>query len=295
MTVRIALFLLIGLGLAGIAVTGFIGLRSQTVSHSQVVSAPAAVTPPVMVLAAVRLIHGGTLLLPDDVTSKPVPPNQVPAGAWIDSLDTRAATQGSMVRHEIEVNQPILHDDIIRPGEHGFLSAVLKPGARAATIAVDAVSGTAGLIWPGDHVDVILTQKLEDASTPLGRRVVGETVLQDVRIIAVDQHMTEGVAPVSNMAAINQAARTVTVEVMATDAEKLSVAQTLGRLELVVRSASDVAPTENAATQAPAAPTADKLVWSSDVSGALRDPASSPNQTVHLFTGPQAAPQEFHY
>ena len=147
-----------------------------------------------------------------------------------------------MVRHQIEPGEPIMHDDIVRPGEHGFLAAVLKPGTRAATIGVDAVSGTAGLIWPGDHVDVILTQKIEDTNTPLGRRVVGETVLQNVRIIAVDQHMTEGVAPVSNMAAINAAARTVTIEVMAKDAEKVSVAETLGRLALVVRSASDAIP-----------------------------------------------------
>lgn len=297
MAVRIALFLLIGLGLAGIAVAGFIGLRPGTAPMSQAVVAPVVIQT-TQILAAARVIRGGTLLLPDDVTSKAVAPNEVPPGAWIDNLDTRAATQGSMVRHQIEPGGPILHDDIVRPGERGFLAAVLKPGARAATIAVDAVSGTAGLIWPADRVDVILTQKLDDATAPLGRRVVGETVLRNVRVIAVDQHMTEGVAPLNTLTNTAAAARTVTIEVMAQDAEKISVAVTLGRLALVVRSASDQAQLDAVGKEvdrASSVATGDKLVWSSDVSGAFRAPSHGGDQTVHLFTGTQAAPVEYHY
>ena len=50
--------------------------------------------------------------------------------------------------------------DVLRPRDRGFLAAVLAPGTRAVSIAVDPVSGVGGLIWPGDRVDVILTQEI---------------------------------------------------------------------------------------------------------------------------------------
>nr|WP_294517577.1 Flp pilus assembly protein CpaB [uncultured Rhodopila sp.] len=292
MAVRIALFLLIGLGLAGIAVTVVVGLRPAP-APVQIAAPQEVVAPKAQILASARVIRGGTLLLPDDVVSKTVLPAEVPAGAWVDSLDTRAAIQGAMVRHQIEPGQPILHDDVVRPGERGFLAAVLSPGSRAATIGVDAVSGTAGLIWPGDRVDVILTQKIEDATAPIGRRVVGETVIQNARVIAVDQHMTEGVAPGTALSN-NIVARTVTIEVLAKEAEKVSVAATLGHLAVVVRSASEPAPVaEDHPVVASAA--SDSLVWSSDVSAAFRASPRNPDTTIHLFTGPQANAVEYHY
>ncbi len=290
MAVRIALFMLIALGLAGIGVTAIIGLRPG-VAEVRTVEAPVVVAK-TQIMAAARVIRGGTLLLSDDVTSKPVMPGEVPAGAWIDNLDARAATQGAMVRHQMEPGQPILHDDIMRPGERGFLAAVLAPGTRAATIAVDAVSGSAGLIWPGDRVDVILTQKIDDPTAPIARRVVGETVLQNVRVIAVDQHMTEGVAPSNGLSAVNATARTVTIEVQPREAEKVSVATTLGHLGLVIRSASDPV---IAANDDQTAGTENTLVWSSDVSSAYRSSPRNPDMTVHLFTGSQATSVEYHY
>ncbi len=63
---------------------------------------------------------------------------------------------------------------------------------RATTVGVDAVSGTAGLIWPGDHVDVLLTQVTEDQTLPASRRASAETVLGDVRVIAIDQQLMQG-------------------------------------------------------------------------------------------------------
>ena len=294
MAVRIALFLLIALGLAGIGATVFIGLGSHP-SPAQIAATPMVVqkTP---VLVASRVIHGGTLLLPDDVTSKPVLPGEVPPGAWVDSLDTRAAIQGAMVRHQIEAGQPIRHDDVVRPGERGFLAAVLSPGTRAATIGVDAVSGTAGLIWPGDRVDVLLTQKIDDKDTPPARRVVGETLLQNVRVIAVDQHITEGVAPNNAITSSNAASRTVTIEVTAEQAEKIAVATTLGHLALVIRSASEAPRTAaNGNTDPTRKATANKIVWGGDVSAAYTSSPQNPDQTVRLFTGTQASPTEYHY
>jgi len=54
---------------------------------------------------------------------------------------------------------------------------VLGPGMRAVTVGVDAVSGLSGLVWPGDRVDLFLTQMHDRADVPVARRVSGETVL----------------------------------------------------------------------------------------------------------------------
>ena len=79
--------------------------------------------------------------------------------------------------------------------------------AWAASVGVDAVSGSSGLIWPGDHVDLILTQTLDDPLLPASHRIAAETVLSDVRVIAIDQLLARGVAPASETAGT---ARTVT-------------------------------------------------------------------------------------
>jgi pilus assembly protein CpaB len=100
-----------------------------------------------------------------------------------------------MIRRSVSEGQPILPSDVVRPGDHGFLAAVPGPNMRAITVAVDAVSGTAGLIWPGDRIDLILTQMLDDPALAAGRRVAAETVLSDVRVIAVDQQIVQGQAP----------------------------------------------------------------------------------------------------
>ena len=97
--------------------------------------------------------------------------------------------------------------DVTRSRERGFLSAVLCPGTRAVSIGVDQVSGVAGLIWPGDQVDVILTQEFTPADR--GRIVTSETILTDVRVIAVDQDIAQG----AGSGTAGKMAATVTFEV----------------------------------------------------------------------------------
>ena len=118
--------------------------------------------------------------------------SEVPADARADTPAAARELAGSMVRRSLQPQEVLLPADLLRPGDHGFLAAVLRPGMRATTVGVDAVSGTAGLIWPGDHVDVILTQVNEDQSLPAAHRASAETVLADVRVIAIDQQLMQG-------------------------------------------------------------------------------------------------------
>ena len=172
---------------------------------------------------------------------------------------------------------PMLAEDVLLPGDRGFLAAVLGTDMRAVSVAVDAVSGTAGLIWPGDRVDVVLTQQLNDEALPLYRRVAGETVLTDTRVIAIDQALMQG-AVVDGPEGARQA-RTVTLEVSPREAERVSVATRLGRLALIVRSATGTAPGPE---------TTPAITWGGDVSPALRAGRGAPGappQAVQIFQG----------
>src|SRR4051794_26414876 len=176
-----------------------------------------------------------------------------------------------MVRSSLTAGDLIRAKDVMRPGDHGFLAAVLGPGMRAVSVGVDTVAGTAGLIWPGDRIDVILTQSIGDAAIPVGRRIAAETVLSGVRVIAIDQQLVQGVAPEAG----GDKARTVTLEVTGAEAERVSVATRIGRLSLAVRSAE----------RAPAyEPIPLKTTWASDVSPALgTNVAAGARNTLTIF------------
>ena len=229
-----------------------------------------------IVLAAAAALRAGTLLKPEDLVPMDVP--TPPSGAQDDTPAMRRGLVGAMLRRSLSAGDLVLSPDVMRPGDHGFLAAVLGPNMRAATVAVDAVSGSAGLIWPGDQVDLILTQSL-DATLPPARRVAAETVLADLRVIAIDQLLARGVAPSNESAA----GRTVTLEVTTSQAERIAVATRLGKLSLAVRSAdnTDAAPAAEAAVV--------QTTWGGDVSPALGKPtppaAKDGGTLVRLYQG----------
>ncbi len=194
------------------------------------------VAPPVLVkvLMAADALPVATLLKDRDLVMREMAQETVPEGAFIDSDESRAELRGAMLRRYLDANTPILRSDILQLRDRGFLAAVLRPGTRAISVGVDAVTGAAGLIWPGDQVDLILTQEMGDGGGGQGRRVAGETILTDVRVIAVDQKIAEGRSDAEEE---RKAARTVTLEVSPEQAERVAVATRLGSISLVVRAA----------------------------------------------------------
>ena len=197
----------------------------------QAIRAPAA-TPTVSYLVAAHPLPPGTLERDSDLTVKTVPREALPPDVIVDTPQGRADLNGALIQHYVEPGSPLHMADVLRPRDRGFLAAVLVPGTRAVSLAIDPVSGVGGLIWPGDRVDVILTQDIPAAGTT-SRRVVGETVLSDVRIVAVDQNMVQGGSPTAGIA--GKLASTVTVQASEDEAERLSVAGRLGRLSLAIR------------------------------------------------------------
>jgi pilus assembly protein CpaB len=225
--VMIVLLLLTAVALGLIAFQVSLPPRVAGIAPPAQVEGPPAAMMSYLVTA--RTLPPGTLARAEDFTVRTVLPSQLPPDAVIDSPNTRADLRGALVKRFLEIGTPLRPGDVTRPRERGFLAAVLPAGSRAVSIGVDPVSG--------DRVDVILTQEFPPATPETRRVVTSETILIDVRIIAVDQDITQG-APSSGAA--GKLAATVTLEVTSDQGERLAVSRQLGRLSLAVRSISDL-------------------------------------------------------
>ncbi|HYG85939.1 MAG TPA: Flp pilus assembly protein CpaB [Azospirillum sp.] len=224
----------------------------------------------------------GTFVQPSDVRWQDWPEAAVLKDHVIYSEAEADVAVGSVVRQSITAGEPLMRSRLIAPGDRGFLAAVLNPGTRAISVGVTEVSGAAGLILPGDRVDLILTQTAPVPGNNPGERSVGETVLTDARVIAVDQRVNELRSDPNPLfpgrsGAIG-AARTVTLEVTARQAAKVAVAAELGRLTLSLRSLAEADPGEADGQDGP--------VWASDVSSALSRTAAAPPPETVAAPGP---------
>jgi pilus assembly protein CpaB len=219
--------------------------------------------------------------VPEDLESSAVSEDKIPPGSMRDTPVGRQQLRGAMMRKSLAAGEAFMPGDFLSPGDRGFLAAVLAPGMRAVTIGVDAVTGIAGLIWPGDRVDLVLTQQIDDQTLPSDHRVAGETVMEDVLVIAVDQQLVQGAQAGAN--GQNSGSRTITLEVSPVDAERVQVAERIGRVALTVHSASQpvAAPGEPTVTPEPPQP-----VFAGDVSAALRVHGTNKSgSSVRVFRG----------
>lgn len=136
--------------------------------------------------------------------------------------------EGAVARRAVSKGEAITANMLVKSTEGGFMAAVLEPGKRAVSIAVDPTSGNAGFIFPGDRVDLILTHKMNvDGERRVER--ASETFIEDVRVLAVDQMLDNP----ENKAVL---AKTVTLEVSPKQAEEINVAKDLGKISLSLRS-----------------------------------------------------------
>jgi pilus assembly protein CpaB len=194
-------------------------------------TAPAPAT--IGYFVAARPLPKGTLARDEDFTVRSVAPERVPQGAILETPDSKVGLPGSLIRKFVEAGTPITLQDVLRPRDRGFLASVLAADSRAISIKVDEETGVSGLIRPGDHVDVVLTQVF-DKSDP-GRRALSETLLRNVRIIAIDQEIVQGGRSASALG--GKSAQTVSLELTPEQVKKITVAKQLGTLSLAVRAA----------------------------------------------------------
>ena len=252
--------------------------RGWIASHQaapQPVRAPAPAKPVTKsVLVAAEDLGTGQFLRPSLMRWQEWPNIDLPAGYVVAGPGTIDSFVGTVVRRPIGAGQPLLRSAVVAPGERGFLAAVLDPGMRAVSVAIDDTSGNAGLIFPGDHVDLILTQTIGGRGDGAPDRRMAETVLEDIQVIAMGRQL-------SSDGRSDGQARTATFEVTPAQAEKVALLTELGRLALSLRSL--------ASSDAPAVLPPRGGTWDSDVSHSLRrDPAPTRTSPVLILRGPQA-------
>lgn len=222
MNVRQLIALLVAVG-AGAAAFFLMFNRSSTAPAEAV-----AVSEPdlVNVLIASRNLQRGERMERSALKWAKFPRGAViPAFVTDTDGDVRSDWEGALVRSLIVEGEPILPAKLVRGTDRGFMSALLEPGQRAVSIRVTTESSAGGFILPGDRVDVILTF---EAQTSSGSAARTDTIMTDVKVLAVDQQYEEETETII--------ADTITLAVSAQDAERLLRAKAIGDITLSLRS-----------------------------------------------------------
>lgn len=190
------------------------------------------------VMIATRTLPVGTIIDAEMLRYQPWPEGLVQEAYFVRGQEGAANPSeliGTVVRTEITAGQPVTRGSLVRPGERGFLAAALGPGMRAVAVPVSASSGVAGFVFPGDRVDIVLTQEVEGGGDGAPLRA-SETIFRNVRVLAVDQRLDARDEEGNSVA---QPGSNVTLEATPRMAERIAVAQTLGQLSLSLRSLAD--------------------------------------------------------
>ncbi len=201
----------------------------------------AAATPAVplgpKVLVARKELPVGTIIDAESLTFQPWPKEMMQSAYYTEGQPDSDMSKllGTVVRYPITAGQPMTRGALVGPKDRGFLAAALGPGMRAITVPVNATTGVAGFVFPGDRVDVMLTQEVAGGGDGPALKVT-ETVIRNVRVLATDQRTDskgeDGQTLVKTFS-------NVTLEATPRIAEKIAVSQSLGQLSLSLRSIAD--------------------------------------------------------
>ncbi len=210
---------------------------------------PEPVIPPVEVLAVVRNVPAGTLLTAGDLTYVPLEAQNVLSGhirkapADTDQEQEPPSVIGAVTRIPFLAGMPLTDTGLIRLGQDGFLAAVLLPDHRAITITVDQETSHAGMIAPGDRVDVIFTMQVS-SDDPSQLNSFSRTVLEDLRVVAVGRRIENvNYTELEADPPPQDGGTTVTLEVRPPEADQLVLASTRGSLALALRPLGQAADT----------------------------------------------------
>jgi pilus assembly protein CpaB len=188
------------------------------------------------VLVAKSDIGTGQALSPSELQWQAWPPSAA-TGNFIrrnNRPDAIEKLSGMIARVPFVAGEPIREAKLVNAKGSGFMAAILPTGMRAVSTQISPETGAGGFILPNDHVDVILTRRDREAEKTAGTEVqTSETVLSNVRVLAIDQNIQEkdGQKVVVG--------KTATLELSPRQAETLALSQHLGSLSLALRSITD--------------------------------------------------------
>lgn len=188
----------------------------------------------VPVAVAARALPVGSKLTAGDVKLVQWPASSPIAGA-ITSVE--AAVDRGLLANVAE-NEPLTAAKVAAAGAGAGLPPMIPPGMRAISVKVDDVVGVAGFIVPGAHVDAVVTITQRDQNT-------ARVVVSNVEVLAAGTRAEQTQATDGRSAS----ASVVTLLVTPADAERISLASSVGRITLTLRNPLDTAATETKGTQ----------------------------------------------
>ena len=220
--------------LAAGGVAAMLAGRSEKPSEVKAPEAPKLAS--VDILVAKSDIPMGQTLSPGDLQWQAWPATTA-GGNFIRKNDQPGAIEkfsGNIVRLPFVAGEPIREAKLVNAKGSGFMAAILPSGMRAVATQITAETSAGGFILPNDHVDVILTRRDREAEKTSGIEMqVSETILSNVRVLAIDQTVED------KSSQKNVVGRTATLELSERQAEALTLAQKLGTLSLALRSITD--------------------------------------------------------
>jgi len=212
---RILLALLIALVLSG-GVTFIISRKLN--NHGTV---PATTH---RLVAAAHPLQAGDSLKPEDLMLTDWPASI----ALPNAFNKIADLTGRAVIYPVAASQPILEGYLAAPGSGIGLTTKIPEGMRATSVKSDEVVGVAGFLFPGSHVDVLVTFRSDRLPTP-----ETQIVLQDVEVLTVGQKLEPD--PQGKPETVSVVTLLLTPE----DAQKLMLASTQGGIQFVLRNGAD--------------------------------------------------------
>lgn len=231
MNARLVVLLLVAVvaaGGAGLAANSWLTAQRAALESAKATQ-PVIESNEVRILVAKQALPAGTLIKKNNLRWQAWPSSGL-SSAYMKEGDIKPEDLiGTVVRVGVATGEPITEARVVRPGERSFLAAVLRPGFRAMTVPVNATSGIAGFVFPGDRVDVVLSHKLQRKGEDGRALRVSETVLTDIRVLAIDQSTNDQVKEANTV-------KNVTIEVTPKQVEIVSLISDLGRLSLSLRS-----------------------------------------------------------
>src|SRR6186713_2705578 len=228
MNIARVVVLIIALSAGGVAAY----LARGTEESPRAAAEPVVQLPTVEVLVAKSDIGLGQPVKPEDLQWQAWPASA--AGKNLVNRASRAEAiteiSGSIARSPFIAGEPIREQKLVKANGSGFMAAILPTGMRAVSTEISPETGAGGFILPNDRVDVILTKK-PSSSDPRssGRHPVSETILANVRVLAIDQTVEE-----KNGQRV-VVGKTATLELAPRQAETLTQARQLGTLSLALR------------------------------------------------------------
>jgi len=326
MSVRKIVLVVLALLIAGATVQFTRSVMSQNRATPAPVEAAAPAPKAKRILVAASDLPAGTLVQPAHLRWRAWPDDDgLERTYMVEGARTIEEFAGAVVHQGLRAGEPVSAGRLVKPDDRGFLAAVLTPGTRAISVAINGVTGIGGFVFPGDRVDLILTQRIKGQDNGTGDggpdRRASETVLSDVRVLAMDQRSNDqkGEAKLAQIA---------TLEVTPRQAEAVALAAELGHVSLSLRSlgqpaadavkdgvemaaADALATTLTDASETLVSPTRSlTITWDSDLSRALGvqarpetkpEPKSEVNQNenlrpvvkVHVVRGRESAEVSF--